>query len=356
MSLHALFSVSPDRSHPPRNTPRWYALVLCGLSGLLLQSCTPAEETAQPNEVWAWETIEATGEPTARHEAGLVAYNDKVLLIGGRRVNPTDEFDTTTNTWTEKSPPPLELHHFQAVVLGDAVYLMGAMTGGWPEETPLDSVLIYYPDRDAYVYSHPIPEDRRRGGAGAVVYNDKIYLVGGIVNGHMNGYQPWFDEYDPQTGEWRVLPDAPHARDHFQAVVVGDKLYAFAGRTTSQATNQAMDLTVAPGNVYDFSTGQWESVTDALAIPTMRAGNGAFVWGDEIVIGGGESVTQEAAHAEVEAFNVQTQTWRAWPSLERGRHGSGFAIVGDYVYTASGSGNRGGGPELTSVERLRLPN
>lgn len=328
----------------------WLTLMLCGISLFVLQSCTPAEQE-QP-VVWEWETLEAIGEPTARHEAGLVAYNDKLLLIGGRRVNPTDEFDTTTNTWTEKATPPLELHHFQAVVIADAVYLMGAMTGGWPAETPLDSVLIYYPDRDEYVYSHPIPEDRRRGGAGAVVYNGKIYLVGGITNGHLDGYQPWFDEYDPVTGEWRVLLDAPHARDHFQAVVVGNKLYAFAGRTTSQITEQAMDLTVAQGNVYDFETGQWETAAD---IPTMRAGNGAFVWQNEVIIGGGESVTQQAAHAEVEAFNIATQTWRSWPSLQRGRHGSGFAIIGDYVYTASGSGDRGGGPELTSVERLRLP-
>ncbi|MEL7146305.1 MAG: DUF5060 domain-containing protein, partial [Bacteroidota bacterium] len=75
----------------------------------------------------------------------------------------------------------------------------------------------------------------------------------------------------------------------------------------------------------------------------------------EIVIGGGESSAQEASHAEVEAYNVVSGTWRNWPSLLQGRHGSGFAVVDDYLYMISGSGNRGGGPELTTIERLRLP-
>lgn len=311
---------------------------------------------AQPNRVDSqWEILDVQGEPTARHEAGLVAYKDKLLLIGGRNINPTDEFDTKTKTWTAKSPTPIELHHFQPVVIDDAVYIVGAMTGAWPNEEPLKRVVIYHPDQDKFVFGDTIPQNRRRGGAGAVVYNGKIYLAGGITNGHMDGYQPWLDEYDPKTGEWRVLEDAPYARDHFQAVVANNKLYAFAGRRTSKRTGEDMALTNRHGNVYDFSTGHWQTVTHNLEIPTQRAGNSAFVWNDEVIIGGGESMAQEAAHSEVEAFSTTNGTWRKWPSLQNGRHGSGFAVVGDHVYIASGSGNRGGGPELTSIERLALP-
>lgn len=304
---------------------------------------------------WQWETVVVNGEPTARHEAGLVAYKDKILLIGGRRINPTDVFDTKTNTWTAKSATPIELHHFQPVVVEDTVYLIGAMTGEWPNEKPLDRVIKYYPEEDKYEYGHEIPEHRRRGGAGVVYHNNKIYVVGGITKGHMDGYQPWLDEYNPLTGEWLVLADAPDARDHFNAAVVNNKLYAFAGRRTSKRTEQDMALTNSYGNVYDFSTNHWEAVTQNLAIPTQRAGNAAFIWKNEIIIGGGESLAHESAHAEVEAYNSETKTWRSWPALQQGRHGSGFAVVDDYVYIASGSGNRGGGPELTSIERLKLP-
>lgn len=304
---------------------------------------------------WHWETVMANGKPTARHEAGLVAYKDKILLMGGRRINPTDVFDTQTNTWTAQSPTPIELHHFQPIVVEDTIFLVGAMTGKWPNEKPLERIIKYYPEEDQYEYGHEIPEHRRRGGAGVVYHNGKIYIVGGITNGHVDGYKPWLDEYDPKTGKWNVLADAPNARDHFQAVVVNDKLYVFAGRRTSKRTDQDMALTNSYGNVYDFLTDQWEKVTHNLAIPTQRAGNAAFAWKNEIVIGGGESLAHEVAHDEVEAYNSETKTWRNWPSLQEGRHGSGFAIVDGYVYTASGSGNRGGGPELTTIERLKLP-
>ncbi|GJM30724.1 MAG: hypothetical protein DHS20C17_33590 [Cyclobacteriaceae bacterium] len=302
-----------------------------------------------------WEVLSVTGSPTARHEAAFVAYEDKIYLIGGRRINPTDEFNTKTNTWTEKAPTPIELHHFQPVVVDDAIYLMGAMTGPFPGETPLERVLIYYPDRDEYEYGHEIPENRRRGGAGAVYYNGKIYMVGGITNGHIDGFKPWLDEYDPETGAWRVLPDAPNSRDHFQAVVAGNKLYAFGGRASSRKTGEVMSRTIQHGNIFDFETEQWLPVINQYSIPTMRAGTAAFAWNDEVIIGGGESMVQEAAHNQVEAFNSQTNQWTVWPPLIEGRHGSGFAVVDNYLYIASGSGNRGGGPELTSIERLRLP-
>ncbi len=319
-------------------------------SFFMLQGCSLSDEKISP-----WEPVEAKGEPTARHEAGLVAYKDKLYLIGGRRINPTDEFNTSSNTWVAKSPTPIELHHFQPVVVGDAIYLMGAMTGQWPNEKPVERIIKYYPERDEYQYGDSIPTHRRRGGAGVVYHNEKLYMVGGITKGHMNGYQPWFDEYDPTTGRWVTLPDAPNARDHFQAAIIANKLYAFAGRTTSRITNEDMKLTVAHGNVFNFETKQWEPVTENLSIPTMRAGNAVFVHGNEVIIGGGESEAHEVAHNEVEAFNVVSGTWRNWTPLLEGRHGTGFAIVGDYVYTASGSGNRGGGPELTTVERLKLP-
>ncbi|MFK7766465.1 MAG: DUF5060 domain-containing protein [Mariniblastus sp.] len=306
-------------------------------------------------EQWRWETVETVGLPTARHEAAFVAFKDKIYLIGGRRINPVDVFDPATNTWTEKSKTPLELHHFQAVVVGDAIYLIGAMTGPYPNEKPLEKIAVYYPETDKFDFVHTIPESRRRGGAGAVVRDGKIYVVGGITNGHVDGSQNWFDEYDPKTGDWKPLPNAPHVRDHFQAVVCGDKLYAVAGRRTSKKTEQTFELTIPRADVFDFKTEKWNSLSDCPVLPTHRAGNMAMNWNDEVIIGGGESGDQIKAHDEVEAFNFLTRQWRRWPSLAQGRHGSGFAIVGGYVYAASGCGNRGGSPELTTIERLKLP-
>lgn len=324
---------------------------MLGILGILfLAGCIKPQ-----TESWQWSIPSVNGEPVARHEAGLVAHNDKIYLLGGRRINETSQFDPATNSWVSKSKTPLELHHFQPVSYGNAIYLVGAMTGQWPNEKPLEKVLIYYPDEDRYEFGHTIPEDRRRGGAGAVVYNDKIYVVGGITNGHMDGSKAWLDVYDPKTGSWKVLEDAPSARDHFQAVAVNDKLYAFGGRNSSRRTGEDMSRTIQHGNIYDFKNEKWEPVTSNLAIPTQRAGSFAFAYNNLVIIGGGEQAGMELAQNEVEAFNTSTETWEKWPSFNRGRHGTGFAVIDDYVYTASGCGKPGGQPELKSIERLRLP-
>ncbi|MFK7887318.1 MAG: Kelch repeat-containing protein [Gammaproteobacteria bacterium] len=311
--------------------------------------------TTAPTPSAQFETLETIGTPTARHEAAFVEHKGKLYLIGGRRINPVDVFDPLTRRWRQKATPELELHHVQAVSYGDAIYLIGAMTGPYPNEVPLDRVLKYLPAEDRFEWGATIPEHRRRGAAGVAVYNERIYIVGGITNGHVGGAQPWLDEFDPRSGQWRALADAPIARDHLQAAVAGDRLYVFAGRRTSQGTGQVIDLTERRGNVYDFKRAAWLASTDALTLPTERAGNMAIAWGDQIFVAGGESATQVAAHSEVEVFDVRGNRWRTHAPLNRGRHGTGFAIVDGYLYTASGCGNRGGKPELTSLERLRLP-
>jgi N-acetylneuraminic acid mutarotase len=310
---------------------------------------TPLAKT----QIATWERLETVGRPTSRHEAAFVAFKDKIYLIGGRRINPVDVFNPKTREWTEKSESPIELHHFQAVVHRDLIYLIGAMTGPFPNEKPVERVVAYNPKDDKFEFLHPIPVDRRRGAAGATLHNDKIYIVGGITNGHIGGFKPWLDEYDPATGKWRILDDAPNARDHFQAATDGKRLYAAGGRTTSQGTGQLFGLTVKPVNVYDFETETW--LNQSLTLPTPRAGNMALIHDGKLIVGGGES-DQDMAHDEVEAFDIKAKTWSTMPKLAQGRHGSGFAVVGDYVYTASGCEMRGGSKELTSVERLRLSN
>lgn len=322
------------------------------LSCIALLSSNALSASAQQD---AWETLKPKGEPTARHEAAAVAFNNKLYLLGGRRINPVDIYDPTANRWESKAKTPIELHHFQAVVLSEKIYLIGAMTGNWPNEKPLTNVMAYIPAEDRFETLHDIPTDRQRGGAGVVVYNNKIYLVGGITNGHMNGYVNWLDEYDPSTGQWRVLPDAPHKRDHFSAAVIGKKLYAFGGRQSNHAQGNDFGPSQRFGDVFNFETNQWEPTDASMELPTGRSGTMAMAWRENLIIGGGESDTQLLAHNDVQAFNTSSKTWRTWPALMQGRHGSAFVIIGDYVYLASGCGKRGGEPELNSIERLKLP-
>ncbi|MDQ8197965.1 kelch repeat-containing protein [Pelagicoccus enzymogenes] len=301
-----------------------------------------------PGAFAEWKTLETNGEPVARHEAGFLDVEDKAYLVGGRRINPVSIFDPATNTWTQGAASPIEIHHFQPVEYKGEIWVVGAMTGKFPNETPVEKVLIYNPEKDAWRWGPEIPEGRARGGAGVSLYEGKIYLSAGITRGHMGGFIPWHDVLDPETGEWTQLPDAPHARDHFQSAVLDGKLYLAGGRQTSRETNEVFSRTVAPVDVYDFASGTWSTLEKEL--PTPRAGNTTFSFGRKVIVIGGETGHNQTAHAEVEAYDVDAQNWQSLPSLNRGRHGTGVAIIKCTLYTASGSGNRGGRPELSDIE------
>ena len=298
-----------------------------------------------------WQTLDPNGRPHPRHEAAFVKCNGKFYLLGGRRIQPVDIYDPVADIWSVGKAPPVEVHHFQPVVWENRIILAGAMTGGFPRETALPQLLIYDPATDEWSWGAEIPEKRRRGGAGAVIADGFLYLVAGIINGHWDGNVKWLDRMNLATGEWTQLPDAPRERDHFQAGEIDGKLYAGGGRKTSGATNEVFQLTIAEVDVYDIEAGGWSTL--AAPLPTPRAGSFSHTHGGRYLVAGGESVTQETAHAEVEAYDPASAHWVSLPSLQRGRHGAGLIWHEGALYTCSGSGNRGGNPELDSMEVLR---
>jgi N-acetylneuraminic acid mutarotase len=300
----------------------------------------------------SWQAIEPANLPEKRHENAMATANGKIYLLGGRGIKPVDEYDPKKDTWRTMSDSPLEMSHFQAVTYKNEIYVLGAFTGGYPHETPIPHIYIFNPVKNEWRKGAEIPKNRLRGAAGAFAMNDKIYLICGIQDGHWDGQVAWFDEYDPATGEWKVLPDAPRPRDHVQVAVVGKKLLVAGGRLSTARINQVINTTIQETDVYDFSTGKWTALPAESNIPTMRAGNTAVAFGDRILVIGGESGSQVAAHNEVEAFNISTNKWEKLPSLHQGRHGTQAVMLNKKIYIAAGSANRGGGPELNDMEVL----
>jgi N-acetylneuraminic acid mutarotase len=277
---------------------------------------------------------------TPRHEHGYVQVGDRFYLLGGRRIQPVDIFDPATGTWTKGAAPPIEIHHFQAVAFDNKIYLLGAMTGRFPVEPPLSNVYIYDPAANAWTVGPEVPADRRRGGAGAVLHNGEIILIAGITNGHSDGHVTWVDAFNPRTGQWRRLPDAPRARDHFHAAIINNKIYVAAGRRSSYATGQTFELTVPEVDVFDLGTNQWSTLPTSGNLPTQRAGAAVAVVAGRLLVMGGESA-QALAHADVESLDPATGQWTALAPLSMGRHATQAILHDGRLYLASGSRTRG---------------
>ncbi|TLU98678.1 Kelch repeat-containing protein [Dyadobacter sediminis] len=306
-----------------------------------------ADQVTSPG---SWQTlVSSSGTPIGREENAYVQAGDKFYLMGGRGIKAVQIYDPVKKTWTNKSNVPMELHHFQAVTLDGLIYVIGAFTGSYPREKPVSDIYIYNPVTDKWTKGGTIPASRQRGSAGVVVYNKKIYLIGGILDGHWTGHVKWLDEFDPATGTWKTLPDAPHARDHFHAAVANGKIYAAGGRRSSGSTNQVFSLTVPEVDVYDFATAKWTALAQSSNIPTPRAGAGNVVLGSELIVIGGES-SQPDAHIETEALNISTNAWRKLANLKQARHGTQAIESNNGIYIATGAGKQGGSPLLTSQE------
>jgi hypothetical protein len=97
-----------------------------------------------------WQMLEPESLPTKRHEAAFVELDGKFYWLGGRGIKPVEVFDPTTNRWEKKAPTPIELHHFQALAFDGKVYVSGALTGPYPNETPVPVFYIYDPKSDTW--------------------------------------------------------------------------------------------------------------------------------------------------------------------------------------------------------------
>ncbi|GEC72593.1 Kelch motif-containing protein [Flavobacterium flevense] len=304
---------------------------------------------------YRWTTIDTKGKVTARHESSMVEYKEKFYLIGGRGMNPVDVFNPKTNTWEEKSKPPLEIHHFQAVIYKDAIYLIG-MTGRYPNEEPLNNIWLYYPEKDKWEKGAEIPQFIKRGGAGAVVYQDKIYLVCGIDLGHTSGTNNNFNSYNLITGEWETLTKAPHIRDHFSTIVVDDNMYCIGGRNTSfhlpDNFGAFFDQTMPYIDVYNFKENKWHTMKEELPYPT--AAGGLVYFQNKIIYFGGEGFLKQAYNT-TQCLDLSSGKWSQLASLNTGRHSGGTVVHNNKIYVAAGSPVKGGA-NLNSMEVFSLDN
>ncbi|MDH3795868.1 MAG: PKD domain-containing protein, partial [Flavobacteriaceae bacterium] len=271
-------------------------------------------------------------------------------LIGGRESSSVEMYDYQNDTWVNLGNAPINLNHFQGVEYQGLIWVIGALVGdNFPIDNPAENIWIYSPVNNEWIQGPEIPVARRRGAAGLALYNEKFYLLGGNTNGHDGGYVSWFDEYDPATGTWTTLPDAPTARDHFYASVIGDKMYAAAGRL-SGGPGGVFQPNVPEVDVYDFTNGRWSTLPIGSNIPTPRAGPVTVVYNGKLMLMGGSVQNQEVygtlttdVLTLTEEFDPVSETWSRIEDANFKRRATQGIVSGNGVFTTGGSDLVGGG-------------
>ncbi|MFK7811732.1 MAG: PKD domain-containing protein, partial [Maribacter sp.] len=298
------------------------------------------------------------------HECSFVQAGDKFFLMGGRENAQTiDVYDYTSDSWVNlTASAPKEFNHFQATEYQGLIWIIGAFgDNAFPTETPEEFIWAFDPSNNEWIQGPQIPAARRRGSTGLVVQNNKFYIVGGNTDGHDGGYVPWFDEYDPATGVWTPLTDAPRARDHFSATVVGNNLYLAGGRLSGGAGG-VFAPTIPEVDVYNFGTGAWSTLPVAQNIPTPRGGASTANFNGKLVVIGGEVQNQvvygtntTGALDITEEYDPNTQSWTRIADLNSPRHGTQAIVSGSGIFILAGSNALGGGNQK-NMEYLGIDN
>ncbi|KAK7866761.1 hypothetical protein R5R35_008749 [Gryllus longicercus] len=176
-----------------------------------------------------------------------------------------------------------------AVAVGCRIYSFG-----WPSSTKKPSeqvpMHVHALNTENLSWSKVLPTSkdeqsssypRHRFGHSAVVYEDKIYIWGGMFNEH------FFDEllcFDPVTSSWsipKVSGTVPQTRNSHFAFVIEHSMYLIGGydRRTKKYSPDVFAL--------DLRTMQWKYIA-AHSGPYMWEGISACAVGHRIYIFGGE--------------------------------------------------------------------
>jgi hypothetical protein len=170
--------------------------------------------------------------------AVAVGCADKVFYLGGEfNYNANYSYDPNTNTWSVMAPIPTGVIQHGAVEYNNKIYLFGGVLSN--QSTVTDLVQIYDIATDTWTTGTPMPETRNQFGTALDLSNGQVYIIGG-KQGYANNAAPFFDNtwvYDIATDSWTVETSLPYLTGENDAVAAGGNLYVTGGTNGTFLSN-----------------------------------------------------------------------------------------------------------------------
>jgi len=191
-------------------------------------------------------------------------------------------YDPASDTWDSTRTPIPQIRSFpgsaQTVVDGKWYVAGGTewieIGGGDWVATPLARVDVYDPQTDSWETGTNLPEPI--GGAGTCTLDGKIYTTGGVTHTetdyilHKTVYM-----YDPELDEWQSRADMNSARGGHAALVYEGKIYVLGGNDTG-----------SDAEVYDPEQDLW---TPLASMPQNVSLAGSCVLNNAMYLFGGNT-------------------------------------------------------------------
>lgn len=187
-----------------------------------------------------WTT--GTNMSTARSWASAVLLDNKIYVIGGHDssnyLKTVECFDIETETWEEKNKFPVATQGKAAISYNEDIYTFGGTFGSSSGQD--DSIYEYNAANDKWTKVSELSTNRV--SAGIFTYEDKIFIVGGDIDGTKTSK---IEIYDPNTNEVTDFTELSFARSQSAVVVLDGDVYIIGGLTESEGiTNSVQKLTL----------------------------------------------------------------------------------------------------------------
>ena len=293
-----------------------------------------------------------------RQEHATVALADTTFAILGGII-PNGDWFTTTNmtqlydipndTWRSAADMPIPLNHANAAVVNGRIYLLGGLAvlvnGTW---SAVPNSWVYDPEDNEWTPLAPMPNGTARGSAAMGVYEDTIFVAGGMTILVPGGYQDSISTvlaFNTTSCTWVSVPGAashiPEGRDHSASAVIGSRFYILGGRNFGQYNGRGTVFSLNLG----IPTEGWK--TSSNIMPTPRGGISAGTIGKSVYIFGGEGNRDEGSNGvfnDTDVFNSRTEKWTELGPMRLPRHGTSAVAIGGCVYIPGGGTRVGGSP------------
>jgi N-acetylneuraminic acid mutarotase len=302
---------------------------------LILTLITPltVEALTNSNSQNSW--IEKAPMNQARSDLGTAVVNGRIYAIGGKvlvyqdayrveskDVGTNEEYDPNSDNWTEKARMPFPSSDFATVVYNNKIYCIGGgvtdafnySTGKWDAKQTTGFNQVYDPTANKWENKTPAPSPQISAQASLV--NDKIYLTDGYPN------KTLIQIYDPSIDKWDEPITLPYS-DLVTSGVIDDKLYFFGNYVTA---------------IYDPTSGSWSN--GASSQTSFYKGFLGVTIGEmapkQAVIFYNPFYAPNSSLYLTQVYNPANNSWVNGASLPLQRQEFGVAVVNDIIYVIGG--------------------
>ncbi|MDD5065729.1 MAG: kelch repeat-containing protein [bacterium] len=234
--------------------------------------------------------------------------------------NPHDPLaDNYTLPWKTLKPMLFERCYFTAETVNHKIYMIGAASGYIEEYDPVNEESSIKLTASAY-----------RSGLASSVVNNKIYLIGGMINITGTDCTNLVEEYDPVNNTITCKTPMPTARAGLACVAVEGKIYAIGGYDRSRNILSTVEE-------YNPDTDTWTTKTP---MSSVRCYLSCTVYKDKIYAVGG-SLRYNSYNEfsdKLEVYDPINNTWSYKASISSPRGELCCKTINNKIYVFGGKG------------------